>query len=164
MKGDQGKCGSSFTCTILCTCWLAMLRGTLEKTLRSSALTTLCARSTATPSSSKTDKPTLSFSLSLANSLYLFYDGVGISLTEVAGEATRRFSTPETMGVASAEGRTDGPFPMIRTPFLPMFAKGSSFLDLILAYISLLNLVVISIKKKKKKKLRNPKYTSEDQY
>ena len=109
MKRNQGKCRNGFTCTILCTCWLVtMLRGTPEKTLRSSAFTTLCARSTATPSSSQMDEPTLSFSFSLADSLCLFDDGVGISSTEVAGEATRRLSTPETMGVASAEGRKDG--------------------------------------------------------
>ena len=99
-------------------------------------------------------RTTLSFSFSLADSRCLFDDGVGMSSTEVAGEATRRLSTPETMGVASAEGRTDGPFPVMRTPFLPMFAKGSSFLDLIFTYISLLNLVVISKKKINKKRER----------
>ena len=101
--------------------------------------------------------------LLLSETRCLLEEGVGISSTEVAEEATCTLSTPETMGVASADGRTYGPFPMIQTPFLPIFAKGSSFLDLILAYMSLLNLVVIS-KKKKKEKLRNPKYTREDQY
>ena len=39
---------------------------------------------------------------------------------------------------------TDGPFPVTQTPFFPMLDKGSSFLDRIFTYISLLNLVVIS--------------------
>ena len=99
----------------------------------------------------------------LSRHFCLLEEGVGISSTEVAGEAARTFSTLETMGVAFAAGRTDGPIPVIRTPFLLIFAKGSSFLDLILAYMSLLNLVVIS-EEKKKKNLRNPKYTRENQY
>ena len=41
-------------------------------------------------------------------------------------------------------GVTDGPFPVTRTLFFPMLDKGSSFLDCIFAYMSLLNLVVIS--------------------
>ena len=73
-------------------------------------------------------------------------------------------STPETMGVESAGGTTDGPFPVTRITFLPRLDKGSSFLALILAYMSLLNLVVIYKKKKKKKKLRNPKYAGKGQY
>ena len=40
-------------------------------------------------------------------------------------------------------GVTDGPFPVTRTPFFPMLDKGSSYLDCIFAYMSLLNLVVI---------------------
>ena len=39
---------------------------------------------------------------------------------------------------------TDGPFPVTQTPFFPMLDKGSSFLDRIFTYMSLLNLVVIS--------------------
>ena len=54
-------------------------------------------------------------------------------------------------------GVTKGPFLVTRTPFFPMLDKGSSFLDLIFAYMSLLNLVVISarieyLKKKEKEK------------
>ena len=41
-------------------------------------------------------------------------------------------------------GVTDGPFLVTRTPFFPVLDKGSSFLDSIFAYMSLLNLVVIS--------------------
>ena len=109
----------------------------------------LCARSTATPSSSKMDELVFSFSLSLADSLGLFDDGVGISSTEVAGEATQ---APSTLGIIGVASMADGPFPVTRTTFLPMLAKGSSFLALILAYMSLLNLVVISKKKKKKER------------
>ena len=46
---------------------------------------------------------------------------------------------------------------MTRTPFFPMLDNGLSFLDLIFAYISLLNLVVISTRRKhllKKKKIQ----------
>ena len=48
-----------------------------------------------------------------------------------------------------SNGRT---FPVTRAPFFPIFDKGSSFLDLIFAYISLLNLVIISTRKKHLKK------------
>ena len=46
---------------------------------------------------------------------------------------------------------------MTRTPFFPMLDNGLSFLDLIFAYISFLNLVVISTRRKhllKKKKIQ----------
>ena len=62
----------------------------------------------------------------------------------VAGETVLTVSTVETIGVAEVTGVTKGPFPVTRTPFFPMLDKGSSFLDLIFAYMSLLNLVVIS--------------------
>ena len=97
--------------------------------------------------------------LLLSETRCLLEEGVGISSTEVVGEATRTLSTPETMGVASADGRTDGPLPVTRTPFLPIFAKGSSFLDLILAYMSLLNLVVISKKKKRRETKKSKVHT-----
>ena len=74
----------------------------------------------------------------------LFEEGVGISSTEVAGEAVLTVSTTEMMGVADVTGVTEGPFPVTRTPFFPMLDKGSSYLDLIFADMSLLNLVVIS--------------------
>ena len=58
--------------------------------------------------------------------------------------------------MAEVTGVTDGPFPVTRTPFFPMLDKGSSFLDRIFAYMSLLNFVVISarieyLQKKKKR-------------
>ena len=74
----------------------------------------------------------------------LFEEGVGISSTEVAGEAVFTISTVEIIGVAEVTEVADGPFPVTRTPFFPMLDKGSSFLDRIFAYMSLLNLVVIS--------------------
>ena len=47
--------------------------------------------------------------------------------------------------------------PVTRTPFFPMLDNNSSFLDLIFAYISLLNLVVISARRKHLlKKKKNP--------
>jgi len=59
---------------------------------------------------------------------------------------------------------TEGPFPVMRTVFFPMFDNGSSFFVLIFAYMSLLNLVVISARgkhlcKKKIKKKKNEKHT-----
>ena len=81
--------------------------------------------------------------------------GVGISSTEVAGEAVLAVSVPKTMGVMDSIGVTEGPFPMMRTVLFPMLDDGSSFFDLIFSYMSLLNLVVISTKRKtlvKKKK------------
>ena len=87
----------------------------------------------------------------------LFKEGVGISSTEVAGEAILAVSTPETMGVVEAIGVMNGPFPVTRTPFFPMLDSGLSFLDLIFAYISLLNLVIISTRRKNLlKKKKNP--------
>ena len=74
----------------------------------------------------------------------LFEEGVGISSIEVAGEAVLTVSIAETMGVADVTGVIEGPFPVTRTHFFPMLDKGSSFLDLIFVYMSLLNLVVIS--------------------
>ena len=78
----------------------------------------------------------------------LFEEGVGISSIEVAGEAVLVVSTPETMGVVEATGVMNRSFPVTRTPFFPMLDSGSSFLDLIFAYISLLNLVIISTRRK----------------
>ena len=86
----------------------------------------------------------ISFSLSLPDVRNLFEEGVEISSTEGAGEAALTVSTVETMGVAEVTGVTDGPFPVTQTPFFPILDKGSSFLGLIFAYMSLLNLVVIS--------------------
>ena len=86
----------------------------------------------------------ISFSLSLPDVRNLFEEGVEISSIEGAGEAVFTVSTVETMGVAEVTGVTDGPFPVTQTPFFPILDKGLSFLGLIFAYMSLLNLVVIS--------------------
>ena len=116
------------------------------------------ARSTTRPLSLHTvDQWESTFSLSLPDTRNLFEERVGISSTEVAGEAVLIVSTVEMMGVADMTGVTEGPFPVTRTPFFPMLDKGSSFLDLIFTYMSLLNLVVIFarigyLKKKKRKK------------
>ena len=136
-----------------------MLKGIPEKTFRSSAVTTPCALSITNPSSSQiVGEQESAFSFSLINKRGLFEEGVGISSTEVAGEAILVVSTPETMGVAEAIGVTNRPFPVTRTPFFLMLDSGLSFLDLIFAYIPLLNLVVISTRRKtlvkKKKKIQ----------
>ena len=111
----------------------------------SSAVTSPCARSTARPPSLHTIGGWKSaFSFSLPDTRNLFEEGVGISLTEVAGEVVLTVSTTETIGVAKVTRVTDGPFPVTRTTFFPRLDKGSSFLDRIFAYMSLLNLVVIS--------------------
>ena len=74
----------------------------------------------------------------------LFEEGVGISSTKVAGEDVVTISTAKTIEVAEVTRVTDGPFPVTQTPFFPMLDKGSSYLNRIFAYMSLLNLVVIS--------------------
>ena len=146
-----------FTWMSLWTCWYATaLNGTSEKNFRSSVVTTLCALSTASPSSSQmVDEWESAFSFSLTVKCGLF-EGVGISSIEVVGETVLAVLTSETMGVAEAIEVTDGPFPVTRTPFFLMLDSGSSFLDLIFAYISLLNLVVISTRRKHLEKKKNP--------
>ena len=109
----------------------------------SSAVTSPCARSIARPLSLHTvDGWELAFSL--LDTRNLFEEGVGISSTEVVGKAVLTVSTAETIRVAEVTRVTDGPFLVTRTPFFPMLDKGSSFLGLVFAYMSLLNLVVIS--------------------
>ena len=81
----------------------------------------------------------------------LFKIGVVISSTEVAGEVVFVVSIPRTAGLTVTVGVTGGPCPITRTIFFSRLDNGSFFLDLILAYISWLNLVIIPKKKKKKK-------------
>ena len=141
-----------------------MLNGTPAKAFKSSGVTTQYALSTASHSSSQmVDEQESTFSFSLPNMGGLFDKGVGISSIEVAREAVLTISTPETMGVTEATGVMDEPFPVTRIPFFPMLDSGSSFLDLIFAYISLLNLVVISARRKHllKKKKKIQVYTRE---
>ena len=95
------------------------------------------------------------FSFSLSNKRGLLETGVGSSSTEVEGEAVLVIFAPKTTGVTEVAGIAEGPFLVIRTAFFPIFDNGLSFLNLILAYMSLLNLVIIfargkTVKKKKK--------------
>ena len=129
-------------------------------TFNSSVVTAPCALSTANPSSSQTlDERESAFSFPLLVTHGLLEAGVGISSTEVAREAILTVSVPETMGVTEVGGVTKGPFPMTRTVLFLRLDSCLSFFVLILAYIFLLNLVVIFEKgkhllreKKKKKK------------
>ena len=102
-----------FTWMSLWTCWYATaLNGTSEKNFRSSVVPTLCALSTASPSSSQTvDERESAFSFSLTVKCGLF-EGVGISSIEVVGETVLAVLTSETMGVAEVIEVTDGPFPV----------------------------------------------------
>ena len=75
-------------------------------------------------------------------------------MTDGVGEAPL---VKAEVGEDGSSKRIGTPLFVIRTDLVPMADRGSSFLTLILAYISLLNFVVISAKgkhlsKKKKKK------------
>ena len=59
----------------------------------------------------------------------------------------RRLRTKDD-GVMEVAGTAKRPFLVIHTIFFPMFDNGSSFFALILAYMSLLNLVIISARGK----------------
>ena len=65
---------------------------------------------------------------------------------EVEGDAVLVISAPNTTGVIEVTGTAGEPLPVMRIVFFPILNRGSSFFALILAYISLLNLVVISAK------------------
>ena len=65
---------------------------------------------------------------------------------EVEGDAVLVVSTRDTTGVIKVTGTAGEPLLVMRTAFFPILDRGSSFFALILAYISLLNLVVISAK------------------
>ena len=65
---------------------------------------------------------------------------------EVEGDAVLVVSALETTGVIEVTGTAGEPLPVMCTAFFPILDRGSSFFALILAYISLLNLVVISAK------------------
>ena len=65
---------------------------------------------------------------------------------EVEGEVVLVVSPPEATGVTEAAGTAGEPLPVLRTALFPILDRGLSFFALILAYISLLNLVVISAK------------------
>ena len=124
-----------------------------RETFRSSAVTTSYAFSTASSTSSQTlDEQESTFSFPLSVKHGLLETGVVISSTEVAEEAVLIVSVLGTAGAMGIVGVTGGPFPITRTVLFQRLDNGSFFLDLILAYISWLNLVVILAKKEKKEK------------
>ena len=126
-----------------------------KSTLRSLAVTAKWALARARPTSSQTlDIWETTFSFPLVNILYLFGWGV-ISSIKVIGEAILVASRTKVTRVIGV------PFSTTRTTFFPRLERGSFFLAFILAYISWLNLVVISVwpkvhvlKKNKEKKKR----------
>ena len=130
--------------------WLTIsLEWILENTLRSSTVKASWALVRARPVLSQMlddQKPT--FSLPLSIILCLFGRGV-ISSTEVVGEVALVASRTEVTRVIGV------PFSTTRTTFFPKLKRGSFFLALILAYISWLNLVIISTRKKDYKKKKN---------
>ena len=83
------------------------------------------------------------FSFCLSPTLVLLFRGVSSSTDEV-GDAV-----PAVIGVEEEGGaaRTGAPLSIIRTDLVPSADKGSSFLFLIRAYMSLLNFVVISARR-----------------
>ena len=129
-------------------------------TFKSSVVMAPCALSSTNPLSSQTlDERESVFSFPLSVIHGLLEVEVRISSTEVAGEVVLTISVPETMGVTEAGGVTKGPFPMMHTVLFPRLDRGSSFFDLILAYMSLLNLVIIFAKGKHLKKRGTMKST-----
>ena len=81
----------------------------------------------------------LTFSFYLSPTLNLLLRGVSSS-TGGVGDAVL---TGTEVGEEGSAARIEAPLSMIRTDLVPIADKGSSFLFLILAYISLLNFVVI---------------------
>ena len=135
------------------------LKDALEKTFKSSAVKTLCTLSTTSSTSSQTQnewESTFSFHLSVMCGFLEV--GVGILSIEVAGEAVLAVLVSETIGVTEAVGVTGGPFFVTRTTLFPMLDNGSSLFDLIFAYMSLLNLVVIPARGKHLKKKKTSVY------
>ena len=88
----------------------------------------------------------LTFSLSFDDRRGHLEAGVGSFSREVEGDVVLVVSAPKTTGVTEVTGAAGEPLPVMRTAFFPILDRGSSFFALILAYISLLNLVVISTK------------------
>ena len=85
------------------------------------------------------------FSLSFDDRRGRLEAGVGSSSMEVEGDVVLVVSAPDTTRVIEVTGTTGEPLSVMRTVFFPILDRGSSFFAL-LAYISLLNLVVISAK------------------
>ena len=118
--------------------------GTPENTFISSALKISWALATETPASSQMLEgleSTFSFYFSPTLSLLLW--GVSSS-TDGVGDAV-----PVSMevGKEGSAARIGAPLSVIRTDLVPIADKGSSFLFLIIAFISLLNFVVISARR-----------------
>ena len=118
--------------------------GNPENTFMSSALKISWAHAMETPASSQILEgleSTLSFCLSPTLSLLLrgvssSTDGVGDAVPAVTG-----------VGEEGSTARIGAPLSMIRMDLVPIADKGSSFLFLILEYMSLLNFVVISTRR-----------------
>ena len=115
--------------------------GTPKNTLSSSALKVSWALATETSTSSQT--------LEGLESTFSFYFSPTLSLLLKGGSSSTNGVSNATL--AGAEVGEDGsttkirtPLSVIRTNLVLKADKGSSFLPLILAYISLLNFVVIS--------------------
>ena len=79
--------------------------------------------------------------------------GVGSSSIEVEGEAVLIVYVPEATGVIEVAATAGEPLLMMCTIFFPILDNGSSFFVLILAYMSLSNLVVISARGTRVKKI-----------
>ena len=143
------------------------MMGTPKKTFKSSAVTNPCPISTASLSSSQiVDRKESAFCFSLLDKHGLLEAGVGISSTEVASKAILAVLVLETMGVMETVEVTEGAFLVMRIVLFPMLDNSSSFFHLIFTYMSLLNLVVISTKRKTlvKKNKNKPKYIQENRY
>ena len=105
----------------------------------------LLSPATDTPASSQTQEGLEStFSFCFSPTLSLLLCG-GTSSTDGVGDTP--LAGAEVGEDGSAE-RIETPLSVIRTDLVPMADKGLSFLPLILAYISLLNFVVISARRK----------------
>ena len=85
----------------------------------------------------------LTFSFYLSPTLSLLLWGVSSSNNEV-GDAV---PAGTEVGEKGSAARIGAPLSVIRTNLVPITDKGSSFLFLILAYMSLLNFVVISARR-----------------
>ena len=116
------------------------------------------------PLSQTLDERESAFSFTLSVTRGLFEVGVGISSIEVVGEVVLAVSVLEIMGVMEADGVTEGPFPMTCIVLFPRLDNGLSFFILIFAYMSLLNLIVISAKGKQLLKKKKKKQVQENQY
>ena len=118
--------------------------GTSESTFRSSTPKISWANAMETPASSQMLEGLEStFSFCLSPALGLLFRGVSSS-TDGVGDAVLAVIGIRVEGSAA---RIGAPLSVIGTNLVPMAEKGSSFLFLIRAYMSLLNFVVISARR-----------------